>query len=383
MSAGQLVNQYPLSRRSFSALAAACAFPQIGRAQPGRKLLCIGSALDNSGIGRVNGIDLIAGSRALVERVNREGGIHGMQMKLLAEDDRFDPAVTRQKTELFVADPSVIALLHPLGTQQTAAMMLAGADLPIVGPSTGTLGLHQSKDRNVFWTRASYADEMDGLLATASTLSLRSAGLVYPNDQLGQSLLTAFQAACAKHKLQPVATATTPSTLSVDVEPAARAIAQVQPQLVILGLAGSAPAFVKAFRGMNRASRIFGLSLGASVGGIRAMGEHARGMGFSIVVPSPTAQKFELIRRYQMDLQANGSTDYSLSGVEGYLAASVLVQGLRRAGPAPSRQTLHAALEGLTSFDFGGVRIGYGKGNRQGNQFVTVAVVSADGRLTM
>lgn len=377
------MNQYPLSRRACGALAAACVLPRIGLAQPGRKLLCIGTALDSSGIGRVNGIDLIAGSRALVERVNREGGMHGMQLKLLAEDDRFDPAITRQKTEVFAADPSVVALLHPLGTQQTAAMMQAGADLPIVGPSTGTLGLRQNKDGNVFWTRASYADEMDGLLATASTLALRTAGLVYSNDPLGQSLLLAFQASCAKHKLQAVVTTTTPNTLSVDVEPAARAIAQAQPHLVIMGLAGSAPAFVNAFRRMNRATRIFGLSLGASVAAIRAMGDHARGIGFSIVVPSPTAQKFELVRRYQADLQAIGSKDYSLSGVEGYLAASVLLQGLRRAGPVPSRQTLHAALEGLRGFDFGGVRVGFGKGIREGNQFVTVAVVSADGRLTM
>lgn len=377
------MNQNPLSRRSFSVITAACAFPQVVRAQPARKLLCIGSALDQSGIGRVNGIALIAGSRALVERVNREGGIHGMQLKLLSEDDRFDPAVTRQKTEIFTADPSVVALLHPLGTQQTAAMMQAGADLPIVGPSTGTLDLRQKKDGNVFWTRASYADEMDCLLATARTLAIRTAGLVYPDDQLGKSLLGAFRAACAKHNLQAVVTTTTPNTLSVDVEPAARAIAQAQPQLVIMGLAGSGPAFVESFRARNRATRIFGLSLGANVAAIRAMGEHARGIGFSIVVPSPTAQKFELVRRYQADLQASGSKDYSLSGVEGYLAASVLVQALRRAGPAPSRQTLHAALEDVRGVDFGGLRIGYGKSIREGSQFVTVAVVSADGRLTM
>jgi len=49
----------------------------------------------------------------------------------------------------------------------------------------------------------------------------------------------------------------------------------------------------------------------------------------------------------------------------------------------PSRQALHAALEGLSGVDFGGVRVGYGKGIRDGNDFVAVAVVSADGRLTM
>jgi ABC-type branched-subunit amino acid transport system substrate-binding protein len=378
------MNSNPLARRCFLALAAAtCAAPALSQGPRAGKSLRIATVFDNTGIGRVNGADLYAGSRALVARVNREGGINGMPLELVMEDDHFDPTLTRRKTEAFAEDPSVLAFLHPLGTQQTTAMVQVAADLPIVGPSTGTIGLRQMKSPRVFWTRASYAHEMDHLLGTAKTLAVRTVGLVYPNDPLGQSLLGAFKTACEKHKLEPLVTAPTPDTASIDVGAAAKTIAQANPQLVVMGLAAPAPAFVKAFRALNRSSQLFGLSIGASAGSIRAMGDLGRGIGFSIVVPSPTVQKYELVRRYQTDLRANGSTEYSLFGVEGYLSASVLLHALRRAGPVPTRASVQQALEGLNSLDLGGLRVGYGPGVREGNSYVSLAVVGADGRLTM
>lgn len=379
------MRQHPLTRRDLIALAAAsCALPGIAAARSASgKPIRVGTIFDNSGIGRVNGADLYAGSRALVERVNREGGIHGRPVELVMEDDGFDPALTKQKTDSFAADQSILALLHPLGTQQTAAMMQSARELAVVGPSTGTIGLRKTEAPQVFWTRASYADEMDRLLATAKSLAMRSVALVYPNDALGQSLLAAFQVSCQKHKLQALATASTPNTASVEVDPAARAVAQADPQLVVMGLAAPSPAFAKAFRKLNRSAQLFGLSIGASAGSIRAMGDLARGIGFSIVVPSPTALKFELVRRYQQDLKAIGSTDYSLFGVEGYLAASVLMRALQRAGPTATRATVIQSLEELNDIDVGGVRLNYGRGMRQGNDFVSVAVVDREGRLTM
>lgn len=378
------MNSNPLARRTFLALAAAtCAAPSLSQGPRAGKSLRIATVFDNTGIGRVNGADLYAGSRALVARVNREGGVNGVPLELVMEDDHFDPALTRQKTEAFAADASVLAVLHPLGTQQTTAMIQAAADLPVVGPSTGTIGLRQMKASRVFWTRASYADEIDHLLGTAKTLALGTVGLVHPNDPLGQSLLGAFKAACEKHKLDAVVTAQTPDTASVDVGAAAKTIAQANPHLVLMGLAAPTPAFVKAFRALNRSSQLFGLSIGASAGSIRAMGDLGRGIGFSIVVPSPTVQKYELVRRYQSDLRASGSTEYSLFGVEGYLSASVLVHALRRTGPAPTRASVQQALESLNSLDLGGLRVSYGPGVREGNNFVSLAVVGADGRLTM
>ena len=111
------------------------------------------------------------------------------------------------------------------------------------------------------------------------------------------------------------------------------------------------------------------------------MGDLAHGLGFAIVVPSPFATKFEIVRRYQADMLASGAKDFSLPSLEGYMDAYVLAEGLRRAGPSPTRAAVLAGLERIEAFDLGGVKINFGPRNREGNQFVDVAVMSANGRL--
>jgi ABC-type branched-subunit amino acid transport system substrate-binding protein len=202
---------------------------------------------------------------------------------------------------------------------------------------------------------------------------------VYSNDPLGQSLLAGFKASLAKVKLEPAVIASTPGTTSMEVEPAARQIAEAAPQIVIVGLAGTAPAFVRALRASGGKSTIYGLSITA--GSLAALGELAHGVGFAIVVPSPLSTRFELVRRYQADMQASGSKDYSLPSLEGYIDAAVLAEGLRRAGPAPSRAAVIASLASIEGHDLGGVKISFGRNNREGNQFVDVAVISANGKL--
>jgi hypothetical protein len=59
----------------------------------------------------------------------------------------------------------------------------------------------------------------------------------------------------------------------------------------------------------------------------------------------------------------------------------VLAEGLRRAGPAPTRAAVISGLEHIEGYDLGGVKISFGRTNREGNQFVDVAVISANGKL--
>ena len=59
----------------------------------------------------------------------------------------------------------------------------------------------------------------------------------------------------------------------------------------------------------------------------------------------------------------------------------VLVQGLRRAGANPTRESVVQAIAGIDNLDIGGVRIGFGKTGREGNSFVEVVVVGANGKM--
>lgn len=344
------------------------------------RTLRVGATFANSGPEKTNGAGMFQGSTAYFNAVNRAGGIHGAKVELVMADDQFKPELAKKNALEFQSDASVLALLHPLGTRQVAAVIEAAADMAVVGPNTGTVALRRKAAPNTFWVRANYDQEVDKLISTAVTLGTTKIGLVHPKDPLGAGLLAAFNAACEKYKVKPAVIATTPSTISPEVEPAAQEITTVAPQIVIMGLgAGTAPLFVRALRKAGSVSTIYGLSIAMSAQNIRELGDLSRGVGFSIVVPSPFATKYEIVRRYQADMEASGSKDFSLPSLEGYVDARVLAEGLRRAGPAPSRAAVIAALEQL-DIDLGGLRIGYGKSQREGSRFVDVAVVGSGGR---
>jgi len=370
----------PTRRQVIGRLAGAAAVAGLGLpAFAQARALRIGATFDNSSVEKANGTGLFLGSSAYFNALNRAGGINGTKVELVMADDQFKPDLAKGNALAFAADSSVLAMLHPLGTRQTAEVSDAVPGMAVVGPNTGTVSLRKKANPNTFWVRANYDQEIEKLIATAAVLGQSRIGIVYSNDPLGQSLLAGYKAALAKAKLEPAVIASTPGTTSMEVEPAARQIAQASPQIVIIGLAGTAPAFVRALRAAGGKSSCYGLSITA--GSLSAMGELAHGLGFAMVVPSPYATKFEIVRRYQADMIANGTKEFSLPSLEGYMDAAVLAEGLRRAGPSPTRAAVLAGLERIEAFDLGGVKINFGKSNREGNQFVDVAVISTNGRL--
>jgi ABC-type branched-subunit amino acid transport system substrate-binding protein len=366
-------------RRVLTGLAATAA---VGLGMPAiaqGKSIRIGTTFDNSSVEKANGQGLYQGSSAFFNALNKSGGINGTKVDLVMADDTFKPDVAKANALAFEKDSAVLALLHPLGTRQTSEVMDAVPGMAVVGPITGTVALRKKTSPNTFWVRVNYDQEVEKLVTTAAVLGQSRIGLVHSNDPLGQSVLAAFKTALAKAKLEPAVIATTPNTTSMEVGPAAEAIAKAKPQVVIIGLAGTAPVFMKALRDAGGNSSAYGLSITASA--LAAMGDLARGLGFVIVVPSPYSTKFEIVRRYQTDMVANGTKDFSLTSLEGYMNAAVLAEGLRRAGGSPTRASVLAGMASIENFDLGGVKINYGRTNREGGQFVDVAVIGSRGQM--
>lgn len=72
----------------------------------------------------------------------------------------------------------------------------------------------------------------------------------------------------------------------------------------------------------------------------------------------------------------------SFIGLEVFINAKVLVEGLRRAGKDPTRPRFIQALESLRQFDVGGFEVNFGKGVRQGSRFVDLTIIGAGGKFT-
>jgi len=66
--------------------------------------------------------------------------------------------------------------------------------------------------------------------------------------------------------------------------------------------------------------------------------------------------------------------------LEGFIAAKVMVEGLRRAGKKLDREGFVKAMESIQEFDVGGFKVSYGPTNHSGSQFVDLTIISRDQR---
>ena len=106
------------------------------------------------------------------------------------------------------------------------------------------------------------------------------------------------------------------------------------------------------------------------------------GLGISQVVPYPYMANKPLVREYQRLLvQYGGGQAINYTSFEEFMGAKVLVEGLRRAGPNPTRVRLVKALDSMGNFDLGGSTVGYSATNRIGSRFVEVTVIGGSGKL--
>ena len=78
--------------------------------------------------------------------------------------------------------------------------------------------------------------------------------------------------------------------------------------------------------------------------------------------------------------KAKGLDGVSPAMMEGYAAAKVLTEGLRRAGANPTPVTLRDALENLRSYDLGGLTVAYSPTNHTGLDFADLSIVDASGK---
>ena len=99
--------------------------------------------------------------------------------------------------------------------------------------------------------------------------------------------------------------------------------------------------------------------------------EHRHGIGISQVVPFPWDRRTPVVRDYQNKIgKLNPNISYSFVGLEGYIAASMLVQALQKAGPDLTRKRFITAMESLGKVDLGGYKVEFGPKQRNGSNVV-------------
>lgn len=328
--------------------------------------------------------ELNVGWQAYLAHVNAQGGVHGRKVILRSEDDGYVVEKTRQIVMERIRHDDIFAVVSTIGTSNAAATLplLKAANVPLIAPFSGAEELRRNGGRNVFHIRASYAQEVEKMIEHVLTLGLRRVAVFYDDDAFGQDVLKAAEGALATRGLKLVAQGRV-SRGSAEVTEAVQQISRAAPQVVICGSFGkSLVAFVGQMKSTGTAPSFYALSFFPAGPSIAQLGPDARGISVTQVMPRTDSVGSALVREFQalLNKQAPGTKTTPIS-LEGYVTAKVTIEGLRRAGPNPTRERFVVALESLRDFDLGSLRLTYGPHNRSGLRFVDISVVGETGRL--
>ena len=332
------------------------------------------------------GIQFREGAKLYFNQVNAKGGINGRQIDLRTVDDGYEPEKTAANTKQFLAD-DVFALFGYIGTPTSvAALPLAtAAKVPFFAPFTGAQVLREPFNRYAIHVRASYFDETAAIVKQASAVGIKKFSVFYQNDAYGKAGLEGVERALKALNL-PMTSLGTVERNSIDVKKAVADIMAKQPESIVqISAYKSCAAFIREARKAGFGGTFYNVSFVGTQALLTELGKEARGVVVSQVMPYPYSPNTPVAGEYLEAIKVASATNKDLSinysSMEGFVAAKIFVEAMRRAGRNATREAFITAIESMQSYQMGGFTVNFGPNQHTASKFVDLTVLTDDGRV--
>ena len=325
---------------SFAALLA------FGPAHAAEPPLVVGAVVSESG----NLADLAADLRKSLllwqEEVNGSGGLLGRRIELRLVDDRSEAAASADLYERLIRDERCDLLIGPMGSASTlGAAMTAERNRRVLVNATGAIRAAQKgNSRYVFQVAAPYAAYGAGVLAIVRTMGYRRLAIFARQDPGSREMATRLKEdaiAAGLQAAEPEVHGAGTTDFAPQIERAK--VANVD-AWIAFGLARDAAEMVKSFRKHRYAPQLFVAQGAADPQFIRLLGqdaEHAIG-----ITPWERGFGSAESKRFADAYARKWSAEPTLLAAQGYAAAKVLEEAVRRAG-ALDQDKIRGELEAL------------------------------------
>jgi branched-chain amino acid transport system substrate-binding protein len=323
-----------------------------------------------------------AGAKLYFDHVNDHGGVHGQRIELVSMDDKFDPKLTVTNARTLITERNAIALFMIRGTPHCQAVMplLEEFKVPLVAPSTGAMLLHKPVHPWVFNVRATYQREAEKAVTHLTSIGVTRIALVHVNDTFGEDSAAGAQKGFERVKLKPLFLEKFDRTKPDFRDISAKATKLEAQAVLFIGSAGAVSDGTKAIRDAGSKAQIVTISNNASGGFVKLMGPYAHGTIVSQTFPYERSLSAPIVKEARELAKAKGLAEITPAMMEGYAGAKVLVEGLRRAGPNPTRAKLVTALETFRKVDIGGMEVTYTATNHTGLDYADLSIIDHTGR---
>ncbi|WP_300158202.1 ABC transporter substrate-binding protein [Solidesulfovibrio sp.] len=341
----------------------------------------LGMSAGFTGSTREMAVELYRGALAMFARQNRQGGLAGRPIELLAADDGYEPDPAIENSVRFL-DEGVLALFSSLGTPTVSRVLpvlrgRAAREARLFFPVTGLEALRTPPYvRYVYNLRASYRQEIEALVDAFSRRGAARVAICHQADAFGRSGWDGAGLALARRGRALCGEATFPRLAGAgyDMTPQVRVLAASRPEAVLL--IGAAPACAAFIRDLRRQGMAVPVGVVSFAGGeillreLAALGEPLGlalddGLILSQVTPPWRDDALPAAVDYRRDLAALGQApappggwparlpEGSAVGFEGYLNARLMIAVLRAMPDPDDRRGLDAAARAASPADIG------------------------------
>ena len=301
------------------------------------------------------------GALLWIDQVNARGGVHGQKIELISLDDKFEPPLAAANAKKLIVERGVVAMFLTRGTPHTEAIrpLLEEYKVPLVGPSTGAMSLHQPVHPYIFNVRSTYQREAERMVQHLATIGITRIALLHVDDSFGGDAAAGAAKGFAAAKLEPAVLGKFDRS-KPELAPLVDQVVKADAQAVLFFGSGQVVIDgIKALRAKGSKAQVLTLSNNASSGFVKQLGDNAHGTVISQIFPSERAVQLAFVKEGLDLARAKGLPGLTPAMMEGMAAARVLVEALQRAGPRPTREGVTAALNGMSSLDIGGLKVSF------------------------
>ncbi|HZZ91383.1 MAG TPA: ABC transporter substrate-binding protein [Usitatibacter sp.] len=366
-------------------VAASCAVLGSMAAGAGARDIVVGQVVDYAGKYGEASRDFVAGARVYFDSLNAAGGLNGHRIVHVVLDGGSDGTAVRARTRELLADKKADVLFGYVGEAAVAAAarepLLSAGGVALVAP----LAARETPDvpsSSVFYMRPGYQAEVREIVEHFRPLQVsrfvvvlsHSGSDAWIGQLLARQLAEAHAAPAGVHVL---------SNDSGGDDRDVEAVRALQGQAVIVAT-DTVPAaqFIKRFRPREPGTMVIGLSLTNHRVMFEMLGPAlAHGVMITQVVSNPALAESAVAKEHLVAMRTYRDEPPSHLTLEGFLAAKALVEGMRRAGPAPGRESIVAAFRRIGRLDLGGVFADFTPEGRMRSPYVDIAMIRRDGSL--
>lgn len=344
--------------------------------------ILLGQSAAFSGPAAQLGIQVNAGAKAYFDSINEQGGVYGRHIEIIKADDKYEADLAAANTKRLIEKDDVFALFGYVGTPTSNAALpiFTQAGVPFFAPVTGAQSLREPLNRHIFHIRASYFDETEHLVEKLVNTGIKKIAVFYQNDAYGRAGLEGVERALKKMNVELVESATVERN-STEVNKAVGKILPKRPDAVIqISAYASCAAYIKEMRKAGYNGQFYNVSFVGSQALADTLGNDGVGVVISQVVPFPWRSSIPVVNEYARQMAKAGIKELNFSSLEGFIAAKVFVEGLKRAGKDLTREKLVKALEtiNIKNYNGGGFDVNFTANNHQGSKFVEMTMITKE-----